>query len=120
MLFYGNTLTDLSMPTVVFSYIKRVTEKLQRVYKKHNIATSVKPLRTIRNILVLPKDKIDKEKKSGVVYRIKRKNCNDCYIGETGRQLNTRVKEHRTELESLPSASQTRSQRKESVSHHET
>ena len=40
----------------------------------------------------------------------------DCYIGETGRQLNTRVKEHRTEQDSSPSASQTRSQRKESTS----
>ena len=90
--------SERSKGMVVIPYIKGVTEKLQRVYKKHNIATSVKPLRTIRNILVHPKDKIDKEKKSGVVFRIKCKNCNDSHIGETGRQLNTRVKEHRTEL----------------------
>ena len=100
---------------VVIPYIKGVTEKLQRVYKKHNIATSVKPQRTIRNILVHPKDKIGKDKKTGVVYRIKCKICSDCYIGETGRQLNTRVKEHHTELENLPSINQTRSQHKESV-----
>ena len=82
---------------------------------EHNIATSVKPLRTIHNILVHPKYKIDKDMKSGMVYRIMCTYGSGCYIGQTGKHLNTRVKEHRTELDSLPSTSQTRSQRKEPV-----
>ena len=56
------------------------------------------------------KDKIDQSKKSGVVYRIRCKNCDDCNILERGRQLNTKVKEHKTEFDTLPEASQTRSQ----------
>ena len=38
------------------------------------------------------------------------------YIGETGRQLGTRIKEHKEEVEKLTSGVQTRTKRKESSS----
>ena len=47
-----------------------VTEQLKRVFGKHNIAMSVKPHQTLHNILVHPKDKIETEDKSGVVYKV--------------------------------------------------
>ena len=40
------------------------------------------------------KDKEDDGKKAGVVYEIKCGTCDKCYIGETGRSVETRVKEH--------------------------
>ena len=36
-----------------------------------------------------------KGQKAGVVYEIKCGDCEKCYIGETGRNADTRVKEHR-------------------------
>ena len=40
------------------------------------------------------KDKLDEGKRSGVVYEIVCGSCNKGYIGETGRNVETRVKEH--------------------------
>ncbi len=97
--------SEKSKGMVVIPYIKGVTEQLQWVYKKYKISTSFKLLRTIRNALVDPKDQVKKGSKSGVVYRIKCKNCVHCYTGETGRQLKTKVKVHRTEVDTLPSSS---------------
>ena len=39
-------------------------------------------------------------------------NCNQVYIGETGRQLGTRIDEHKKEVEELSSAAFTRTKRK--------
>ncbi len=106
---------EKSKGMVVLPYVQGVTEQLKRVFSKHNIATSIKPHMTLRNILVHPKDKIETCDKTGVVYKITCNNCDQIYIGETGRKLSVRMKEHRSEVEELPAASQTRSQRKTST-----
>ena len=62
------------------------------------------------------KDKISDEKKTGVVYKIPCKNCPKVYIGQTGRQLGTRVKEHQTDVENNEKQNYTRSARKTSTS----
>ena len=64
------------------------------VLASHRIRTCFKPFRTIRDILVHPKDPVSPEKVNGVVYRI---SCNDCdmaYVGQTGRTLNHCRTEH--------------------------
>ena len=61
----------------------------------------VKPQTTLRQVLVHPKDKVEKQKKAGVVYEIPCSQCEKVYIGETGRQLGTRITEHRKEAEKI-------------------
>mgnify|MGYP005697477225 CR=1 FL=1 len=94
---------------VTLPYIQGVTERMQRVMKKHGIETPVRPHITLRQILVHPKDKIPDEKKCGLVYRISCLNCNQVYIGETGRRLEVRAKEHRDEAEKVTRTIKTRS-----------
>jgi hypothetical protein len=53
-----------------------------------------KPVNTIRQQLVHPKDPTPIANKCGVIYKIKCANCEHNYIGETARTLGTRVKEH--------------------------
>ena len=65
---------------VVLPYMKGVTEQLKRVFAKHRIATSAKPYHTIRNVLVHPKDKIETQDQTGVVYKIGCSNCSRVYI----------------------------------------
>ena len=75
-------------------YVKGLSERLTKVFKKHGVQTYHKPFNTLRAQLVHPKDPTPAEKKSGVIYKI---NCNECdgdYIGETARNLGARVKEH--------------------------
>ena len=60
-----------------------------------------KPIRTLRQILVAPKDKTEKQNLTGVIYRIPCQGktvsgfCKESYIGETERSLKTRFLEHR-------------------------
>ena len=50
---------------------------------------------TLRHELVHPKDPSPIAEKSGVVYSIPCSICNEVYIGQTGRHLETRLKEHK-------------------------
>ncbi|XP_077999607.1 uncharacterized protein LOC144452388 [Glandiceps talaboti] len=93
-----------SMGMVILPYIQGTTE-----------ATCVKPYSTLRKELVHPKDKIEKEKQCGVVYEIPCRNCDQSYIGETGRQFSYRLKEHSSEVEVYQQRSFTRSTRRASV-----
>ena len=42
---------------VVIPYIQGVSERIQRLFKKHNIAPAMRPYNTLKNNLVHPKDK---------------------------------------------------------------
>jgi hypothetical protein len=99
---------------VTLPYIKGVTERVQRIYRSHNISSTVKPHTSLRNILVHPKDKIDDDDKTGVVYQIPCRNCPKLYVGETGRKFGTRCKEHKIETEKMSNQKFTRATRKES------
>ena len=101
---------------VVLPYVQGTSEKLQRVYRKHNIATAFKPHFTLRKSLVHPKDKRDTTETTGCVYEISCKNCDFTYVGETGRSLATRLKEHRTEVEKITKKIHTRATRLSSIS----
>ena len=58
----------------------------------------MRPHTKLRGQVVHAKDKLLKEKASGVVYQIPCKNCNQVYIGETGRTLATRLQEHKDDV----------------------
>ena len=73
-------------------YIPKVTDRIGRLLKKHNIRTIFKPTRKIQNCLRSAKDHRD-QKTTGGVYRIPC-NCGQVYIGTTKRSINTRIQEH--------------------------
>ena len=60
---------------VVITYIQGVSERLQRVYKRYNIQTAMKPVNTFKSLLVHAKDKLDQLQTCKCVYEIPRKNC---------------------------------------------
>ena len=99
-------------------YVLSFTEKIQRIFAKHRVATVVQPQTTLRQVLVHPKDKVDKRKKAGVVYKIPCNQCEKVYIGETGRQLGTRVTENRNEAEKITDGNFTRSTCSPSTNEH--
>ena len=79
---------------VSLPYVKGLSEKISRTLSKHNIIVAHKSNRTIKDILCHPKDKITEEEKKGIIYKVNCL-CGKSYIGETGRPLSTRMKEHR-------------------------
>ena len=86
--------------TVVIPYIKNVSEGIRRILSKVDIRTCFKPNQTLRQLLVHPKDKIPLSGKTGVVYQVDCSSCGSSYVGQTGRTLQHRVKEHQRALTS--------------------
>ena len=60
-----------------------------------NIPVAHKPITFLRRLLTNVKDKDKSEDRQGAVYKIKCCDCQASYIGETGRNLSTRLTEHK-------------------------
>ena len=81
--------------SVTMPYVQGVSEALRRVLNKHQVEVHFKPTNTVRQLLVAPKDKTDKQSKCGAIYHIACTGCSSHYIGETERPLKARMAEHR-------------------------
>ncbi|KAL9972272.1 hypothetical protein ACROYT_G018555 [Oculina patagonica] len=79
--------------TAVLPYVKGLSEQLRRCLQQQGVRAVFKSETTLRSHLVRPKDAVDPTKQDGVVYRIPRE-CGKVYIGETGRPMQDRIKEH--------------------------
>ena len=82
--------------TLVVPFIPGTSEKFKKLCKAKGIQVHYKGTNTLRTMLGNPKDKDPKSNKSGIIYHYKcpHINCPDAYIGESGRALGDRVKEH--------------------------
>ena len=79
---------------VVWPYVRRISEQLRRVFRSFNIPAYFKPTTTLQQLLVQPKDKVEKRRVVGPVYHITCDDCDATYIGEIERALKTRFSEH--------------------------
>jgi hypothetical protein len=86
--------TEMARGMAVLPFVQGTTEKIKRVLERHNINVAIRPVSTLRNYLMKPKDKLPHLDQTGVVYSIPCQDCDVKYIGETGRALGTRIKEH--------------------------
>ena len=86
---------------VIIPYIQGQSEAIRRVLKDLDIQTCFTPVSTLRQMLSHPKDPIPTMKKSGVVYRIPCADCGKSYVGQTGRNLSLRIKEHKKAVETF-------------------
>jgi len=106
---------SLQRPMVVIPYMENVSEAVARIMRKHDIPVAMKPYKTLKTVLVHPKDKQEKEDLTECVYKVPCANCDTTYIGETGRKFGVRLQEHRTEVESKTGRTFTRSLRASSL-----
>ena len=79
-------------------YVERVSQTIRRCLEQHSIQTVFKSDTTLRNHLVRPKDPVPPGRRDGVVYRIPCGECDAVYIGETGRPVQERMKEHERDV----------------------
>ena len=87
--------------TAVLPYVKGLSEQLRRCLQQQGVRAVFKSETTLRSQLVRPKDAVDPAKQDGVVYRIPCE-CGKVYIGETGRPMQDRVKEHDRDIRLAP------------------
>ena len=71
------------------------SETISRILQPYNIRVAHKPTTTLRHLLTNVKDRDEPNNRQGAVYKIKCSDCQASYIGETGRNLNTRLTEHK-------------------------
>ena len=83
---------------ITLPYLKGLSEKCRRIFSRYNVQTALKPACTLRRMLVRPKDSRPLLRTSDCVYRIPCSNCNEVYIGETGRHLEERLEEHQASV----------------------
>ena len=80
---------------VTIPYFKGTSEIISRILQPYNICVAHKPTTTLRRLLTNVKDWDEPNNREGAVYKIKCSDCRASYIGETGRNLNTRLTEHK-------------------------
>ena len=79
---------------LVLPYIKGLSEKIRLVCRPLNIKTAFRSSSTLRNLLTHVKAPTPPEEQKCVVYRVPCE-CGSVYVGETGRQMKTRIEEHK-------------------------
>jgi len=65
---------------IVIPYVEKVLEAIVRIMKKHNVSVAMKPWKTLKDLLVHPKDKQHKEDKTECVYKVPCVNCDKTYV----------------------------------------
>lgn len=78
---------------ISFTYSNFDIYKLKNIFKQFNLHVTFKTKNTIKTLFSNNKDLNSTLKNSGV-YQLICNDCNSCYIGETGRSIEIRIKEH--------------------------
>ena len=93
---YKNTGPNATpVTTVTIPCVKGTSETIARILQPCSIRVAHKPITTLRQLLTKVKDKDEPNRRQGAVYKIKCCDCQATYIGETGRNLNVRLTEHK-------------------------
>ena len=89
---------DNATPTTIATkpYLKGISENISLILQPFNIrCVAHKPTTTLRQLLTYVKDKDEPKNRQGAVHKISCSDCHASYIGETGRNLSTRLTEHK-------------------------
>ena len=71
------------------------SETITRILQPYNIRVAHKPTTTLRQLLTNVNERDELNNRQGAVYKIKCSDCQAFYIGETGRNINTRLTEQK-------------------------
>ncbi|KYN12032.1 hypothetical protein ALC57_15783, partial [Trachymyrmex cornetzi] len=78
-------------------FIRGITEKFNRLNSEH-MRVSLYSVNKLREFIRVHKDPLSRDKKSKVVYKISCKSCDASYVGQTCRQLQSRITEHKNHI----------------------
>ena len=80
---------------IFLPYVQRISEHIQRVCRRIGVKAVFKSQGTLRGTLTKVKTPQPELMKKSVVYRVPCLDCDGAYIGETGRNLQKRLTEHK-------------------------
>ncbi|KYN31257.1 hypothetical protein ALC56_14440, partial [Trachymyrmex septentrionalis] len=91
--------TNESTSWLTIPFIPLHTEKFRTVHRnKSDIRVAFYSPNKMDKYIKVQKDTCPRTSKSNVVYKILCNNCDASYVGQTGRQLKTRIAEHRNHI----------------------
>jgi len=70
------------------------------MFDKSVFTVGFRGMNKLNNIVRVQKDHVEHSHKNNVVYKINCKNCDASYVGQTKRQIRTRIKEHYNNIKS--------------------
>jgi len=79
-------------------YVKSISESFLPIVNKHGFDIAYSVPNTLNKFIRKGKDRIDSKSQNDVVYKINCLNCDNSYVGQTKRQLGTRLKEHMSDI----------------------
>lgn len=91
----SNLPSDKPRKYVSVPYIHKTDRSVTKILREADIGVGFKPGRKLSSFFNLHKPPIENNKRGGSIYQINCKDCSLSYVGETGRALETRIKEHK-------------------------
>jgi len=85
---------DINKKIIVLPYINKISESIATTIDKSKYITGYRVLNNLGRLIKVHKDTNKLLTNNNVVYKISCKDCNASYVGQTKRQLKTRIKEH--------------------------
>ncbi|EFN65835.1 hypothetical protein EAG_05269, partial [Camponotus floridanus] len=84
-------------------YINNISdcESFRLCVRDLDVKLSYTGINNLCRFIKVGKDKVEKDSRSNIVYKINCMNCDASYVGQTGRLLRTRIKEHIRNLMSV-------------------
>lgn len=82
-------------------YVRNVSERFRHCVESLDLRLSYTGVNNLRRFIKVWKDRLQKDSRSNVVYKINCMDCDASYVGQTGRLLKTRIKEHKRDLTSV-------------------
>jgi len=78
----------------VIPYLCGISETIASLFNKSDYTIGFRCLNKLDRTIRVQKDYTEHSQKNNIVYKINCRNCEASYVGQTKRQLKTRVKEH--------------------------
>jgi len=96
----NSTLETNNRKILVLPYIQKMSELVASVVDKSQYITGYRVLNNLRGCIRVHKDSNNLLSNNNVVYKISCKDCSASYVGQTKRQLKTRIREHSSNIRS--------------------
>ena len=82
----------------IIPFVKEISDKFSHIANKYDLRTAYYCNNKLNRFIKTGKDILEHQRQSNVVYRISCLDCDAKYIGQTKRQLKTRIREHRQDI----------------------
>lgn len=79
-------------------YVPLISEQFKNITKDLNVKLSYRCLNKMKKFIKVHKDSCPQTARSNVVYKINCNNCDASYVGQTKRQVHTRIAEHKNHI----------------------